>query len=63
MEAVGYTLQGQYHPLQSGQKLCFFFNGSYFPVTTDTIRQGNEHPRVTRCLKIEENMYKALEGA
>jgi len=63
MEAVGYTLQGQYHPLQSGHKLCFFFNGSYFPVTADTIRQGNEHPRVTRCLKIEENQYKALEGA
>jgi len=63
MEAVGYAFQGQYHSLQSAHRGCFFFNDSYFPVTADTIRQGNEHHRVIRCLKIEDNRYKALKGA
>lgn len=62
-EAVGYMLQGKYYSLQNGEKGAFFFNNCYFPVTADNIRQGNEHPRILRCLQMAENSYKALEGA
>ena len=56
-------LQGRYYPLQNGEKGVFFFNNREFPVTADNIRQGNEHPRILRCLKMAENSCKALEGA
>lgn len=62
MSAVGYMYQGEFQPLLPGEEAYFYFHGNYYPVTQHNIRQGNEHPKATLCIRRgEEN--RALEGA